>query len=221
MYISFKNKIPISIKLKICNSLDYISDVMVCVVYYGAFLGVGGFLFNFLVYLQYCRSRWPSGLRHVLSSLARKPGSWVRIPRKAWMFGMCMCLFCVWVVLCLGSGLATSWSLVQGVLPSVKWSWNWKNQRPGPTGGGGPVEPVKKKSTIFVWWSSTWWHILFFHNSSSDYGLNIYCVMSSYIGVPRFPVVVPSVWFCQGSIVKKSLAVWTSQKDVVYRRLHI
>jgi hypothetical protein len=35
-----------------------------------------------------------------------------------------MCLFCV--VLCLGRGLATSWSLVQGVLPSVKWSWKWK-----------------------------------------------------------------------------------------------
>jgi hypothetical protein len=29
--------------------------------------------------------------------------------------------FCVYVVLCLGSGLATGQSLVQGVLPSVKW----------------------------------------------------------------------------------------------------
>jgi hypothetical protein len=25
------------------------------------------------------------------SSLARKPGSWVRIPLRAWMFGMCVC----------------------------------------------------------------------------------------------------------------------------------
>jgi hypothetical protein len=33
-------------------------------------------------------------LRHELSSLTRKPGSRVRIPHKAWMFGMCMCLFC-------------------------------------------------------------------------------------------------------------------------------
>jgi hypothetical protein len=33
---------------------------------------------------------------------------------------VCRCLFCVCVVLCLGSGLAASWSLVQGVLPSVK-----------------------------------------------------------------------------------------------------
>jgi hypothetical protein len=33
---------------------------------------------------------------------------------------VCMCLFCVCVVLCLGSGLATGWSLVQGALPAVK-----------------------------------------------------------------------------------------------------
>jgi hypothetical protein len=66
------------------------------------------------------RSQQPSGLRHELSSLARRPGLWVRIPHKAWMFGVCMCLFCVCVVLCLGRGLATSWSLVQGVLPSVQ-----------------------------------------------------------------------------------------------------
>jgi hypothetical protein len=32
----------------------------------------------------------------------------------------CVCaFFCIYVVLCLGKGLATSWSLVQGVLPSV------------------------------------------------------------------------------------------------------
>jgi hypothetical protein len=36
--------------------------------------------------------------------------------------GMAVCvrLFCVCVVLCLGSGLATGWSLVQGVLLSMK-----------------------------------------------------------------------------------------------------
>jgi hypothetical protein len=37
-----------------------------------------------------------------------------------------MRLFCVCVILCSGSGLATSWSLDQGVLPSVKRSWNWE-----------------------------------------------------------------------------------------------
>jgi hypothetical protein len=39
----------------------------------------------------------------------------------------CFCaFFCVCVVLCLGRGLATGWSPVQGVLPSVKWSRNWE-----------------------------------------------------------------------------------------------
>jgi hypothetical protein len=38
---------------------------------------------------------------------------------------VCMRLFCVCVALCLGRGLATSWSLVQGVLLSVeKWLRN-------------------------------------------------------------------------------------------------
>jgi hypothetical protein len=38
----------------------------------------------------------------------------------------CVCAFsCVCVVLCLGRGLATSWSPVQGVLPSVR-SRNWE-----------------------------------------------------------------------------------------------
>jgi hypothetical protein len=42
-----------------------------------------------------------------LSSLARTLGSWVRIPFKAWMFRVCMRLFCLCVVLCLGIRLAT------------------------------------------------------------------------------------------------------------------
>jgi hypothetical protein len=35
-------------------------------------------------------------LRHEPSSLARKPGSWVRIPLRAWMFDVCvfLCLCC-------------------------------------------------------------------------------------------------------------------------------
>jgi hypothetical protein len=55
----------------------------------------------------YGETQWPRGLRHELSSLARPLGSWVRIPLRAWMFGLCMRLFCVFVVLCLDSGLAT------------------------------------------------------------------------------------------------------------------
>jgi hypothetical protein len=55
-------------------------------------------------------------------------------------------LFCACVVLCLGRGLATSWSLVQGVLPSVKWSWNWKIRGQSPTGA---VESAKRKYSNF------------------------------------------------------------------------
>jgi hypothetical protein len=39
------------------------------------------------------------------------------------------CLLCVFAVLCLGRGLATSWSLVQKVLPTVNWSGNWKEAK--------------------------------------------------------------------------------------------
>jgi hypothetical protein len=45
-----------------------------------------------------CRSRWSIGLRRALSSLAWKPGPWVRIPLRAWMFSVCVCaFFCVCV----------------------------------------------------------------------------------------------------------------------------
>jgi hypothetical protein len=48
--------------------------------------------------------------------------------------GICVCvrLFCVCVVLCVCSGLATAWSSVQGVLPIVNGLRNWKSAQ-GPT----------------------------------------------------------------------------------------
>jgi hypothetical protein len=63
--------------------------------------------------VKVCQSQFPRGLRHELSSLALTLGSWVRIPLKAWMSA------CVYSVFVLGSGLATGWPLVQGVLPNV------------------------------------------------------------------------------------------------------
>jgi hypothetical protein len=51
---------------------------------------------------------------HELSSLAWTLGSWVRIPLKAWMFA-----FILIVLPCVGSGIATGWSSVQGVLQTV------------------------------------------------------------------------------------------------------
>jgi hypothetical protein len=64
------------------------------------------------------------------------------------MFGVCMCLFCVCVVLCLGRGLATSWSLVQGVLPSVKWSWSWKAEARAQ----GSCRASEKETTFDPFW---------------------------------------------------------------------
>jgi hypothetical protein len=52
-------------------------------------------------------------LRREMSSLARTLGSCVRFPLKAWMF---ICVYSVCVVLCVGGGLATGWSPVQGGL---------------------------------------------------------------------------------------------------------
>jgi hypothetical protein len=40
---------------------------------------------------------------------------------------VCVCLFCVYVVLCVGSGLVTGWSPVQGVLPTVYRIKNWRS----------------------------------------------------------------------------------------------
>jgi hypothetical protein len=44
------------------------------------------------------------------------------------MFGVYVFFF-VCAVLCLGRGLGTSWSLVQGVVPPVNKSGNWKEAR--------------------------------------------------------------------------------------------
>jgi hypothetical protein len=51
------------------------------------------------------------------SSPAETLGSWVLIPFEAWMSVYVYSVFVC--VLCVGSGLATSWSSVQGVLPVV------------------------------------------------------------------------------------------------------
>jgi hypothetical protein len=76
-------------------------------------------------------SQWPPGLRREISSLTRKLGSWVWIPLKAWMS---VCAYSVFMLSCVGSGLATGWSRIQGVLPIAYRLWNWKRGQ-GPTKG--------------------------------------------------------------------------------------
>jgi hypothetical protein len=56
------------------------------------------------------------GLRHEMSSPAWTLGSWFRIPIETWMF---VCVYSVFVLPCVSIGLATGWSLVQGVIPTV------------------------------------------------------------------------------------------------------
>jgi hypothetical protein len=73
------------------------------------------------------RTRWPRGLRHEPSSLARSLRSWVRIPLEEWIsvyaFMLCLCY-----------SVATGWSPVQGVIPTVYRLRNWKSGH-GPTKG--------------------------------------------------------------------------------------
>jgi hypothetical protein len=80
------------------------------------------FFFSSLCELS-LRSQWPRDLRHELSSLARTLVSWVRIPSRHG----CLSAFILCVVLRVGSGLATRWSPVQGVLSTVYGLRNWKN----------------------------------------------------------------------------------------------
>jgi hypothetical protein len=66
--------------------------------------------------IKYYQSQWPRGIRHEMSSPAQTLGSWVRIPLKAWMF---VWVYSVFVLSCVGSGLAKNSSPIQGVLPTV------------------------------------------------------------------------------------------------------
>jgi hypothetical protein len=90
-----------------------------------------------------CWSQWPRGLRHELSLLAQTLVSWVRIPLKAWMS---VCVYSVFVISCVGSGLAMASSPIQGVLPTFLGLRNWCEtkcftdalcSKVGARGGGG------------------------------------------------------------------------------------
>jgi hypothetical protein len=68
------------------------------------------------------RSQRPHRLIHEMSSLTWMLGSWVQIPLKAWMF---ICVYSVFVLSCVGSGLVMGWSPIQGVLLTVLRLRNW------------------------------------------------------------------------------------------------
>jgi hypothetical protein len=62
---------------------------------------------------------------------------------------VCVCVYSVFVLSCLGRGLATSWSPVQGILPSVKCLRNWEIS-PLPQSGS----KRKEKNSVFSSYSS-------------------------------------------------------------------
>jgi hypothetical protein len=98
------------------------------------------------------RSQWPRDLRHEPSPPSRTLGSWVRIPIEAWM--SVVHLLCVCVVVCVVSGLATGWSPVQGVLPSV---YRIKKPKNGHGPKGHRARERENVCKIGLSWSS-WLH---------------------------------------------------------------
>jgi hypothetical protein len=74
-----------------------------------------------------CQSQWPNDLRHDVSSTAQTPRSWARGT------DICLQLYYVRVVLCVGRGLASGSSPVQGVLPAVYTPWPLVRERTIPT----------------------------------------------------------------------------------------
>jgi hypothetical protein len=69
------------------------------------------------IYIYICRSQWPRGLRHELSSPAPTLGSWVRIPLRHG----CLCRYYIEFELKL-------------LIKSLIWiAWNWQNGLSSPT----------------------------------------------------------------------------------------
>jgi hypothetical protein len=106
------------------------------------------------------RPQWPRGLRHEISSPAWTLGSWVRIPLEAWMF---VCVCSVFVLSSVSSGLATGWSLVQGVLPTV-----YKCKI---------TEPHKRRPRPDMGWSAIGW-------------MDGFWIMTPYVDF-KFSIIIP------------------------------
>jgi hypothetical protein len=96
------------------------------------YLGVNALWPGITLLISYLgRSQWHRNLKHELPPPAQTLGSWVRIPLKEWMS---VCVYSMFVLFCVGSGLATGWSPVQGVLLTVYRIKKLKSGQ-GPTKG--------------------------------------------------------------------------------------
>jgi hypothetical protein len=83
--------------------------------------------------VELCRSQWSRGLMHELSSLARKLGSWVRIPVKAWM-SVCVSFVFVCFPVCRQRPCDGFITRPRSATGCVKRSRNWKSDQ-GKTNG--------------------------------------------------------------------------------------
>jgi hypothetical protein len=111
-----------------------------------------------------CPTQCPRDLRH-------KPSS----PLERWRRGFefhsrhgCLCtFFCVRVV-CVGSGLATGWSPVKGVIPGVYKLRNWKR---GPSSKGA-VEP-ERDGCMNGWTDGRTERLIGLRDSRIDYSMTV------------------------------------------------
>jgi hypothetical protein len=89
-------------------------------------------LYFYKVWPVPCRSQWPRGLRHELSSPAQILGSWVRIPLGAWIS---VCVYPMIVLSCVQvAALRQADPRPRSPTNCSKQSRNWKSGR-GPTKG--------------------------------------------------------------------------------------
>jgi hypothetical protein len=82
--------------LYFCSAVFFIMTLKQPHIYYIIEISTAGWLLGDTVKEGTSRSKWQSGLRHVLSSVARTLGSWIRIPLEA---RMCVRVFLCCVVL--------------------------------------------------------------------------------------------------------------------------
>jgi hypothetical protein len=97
----------------------------------------------------FCRSQWPRGLRHEPSSPARRLGIMCSNPTR--QMDVFVRLFCVCVVLCVGSGLAMSWSPSN---ESYRLCLGFRNSKSGegPTKGCRAIEREREFVFYIVLW---------------------------------------------------------------------
>jgi hypothetical protein len=87
-----------------------------------------------------------------MSSPAWTLGSWVRTPLEAWIF----------VLSCVGGGLATGWSLVQGVLPFVYKCKITEPHKEEAKARNGLQSHIRRRTLLLwehkIYLNTTWWN---------------------------------------------------------------